>query len=346
MAGLLRGAAFLVALSVSASAQAPDAARIRAAFLAMIERPRVALAAESRPRPDAGSYRSEQFSFASEAGERVPGIFLKSAAANDRRPVVIFLHGTGSRKEEFLALMRTLADRGFASAAIDARHHGERIDPTYGADNAQYFAALLDTYRTGKGRPYLYDTVWDVMRQVDYLETRPDVDPRRLGLMGISKGGTEAYLAAAVDPRIAAAVPIIGVQGFRWALDHDQWQARVGTFSPAVNGAARGEGVPVDAGFVRRYYDRVAPGIYGDYDAGPMLSLIAPRPVLVINGDSDARTPLAGVQEAVATARRAYSGAGAEEKLGLYLQPNAGHVFTRVAELVMADWFDKWLAPR
>jgi hypothetical protein len=36
---------------------------------------------------------------------------------------------------------------------------------------------------------------------------------------------------------------------------------------------------------------------------------------------------------------------GAEEKLGLYLQPNAAHVVTRVAELVMADWFEKWLMP-
>jgi fermentation-respiration switch protein FrsA (DUF1100 family) len=187
--------------------------------------------------------------------------------------------------------------------------------------------------------------VWDVMRLVDYLETRVDVDPRRIGVMGISKGGTEAYLAAAADPRIVAAVPIIGVQGYRWALDNNQWQPRVGTFSPAVDGAARDDGVPVDAAFVRRFYDRVVPGIYGDYDAGSMLALIAPRPVLVINGDSDARTPLAGVQEAVASARSIYIRMGAEDKLGLYLQPNAGHVVTPVAELVMADWFVKWLAP-
>ena len=112
---------------------------------------------------------------------------------------------------------------------------------------------------------------------------------------------------------------------------------------PPVDGAARDAGAPVDAAFVRRFYDRVAPGIYGDFDAGSMLALIAPRPVLVINGDSDARTPLAGVQEAVAAARRTYIRMGAEDKLGLYLQPNAGHVVTPVAELVMADWFVKWL---
>ena len=213
--------------------------------------------------------------------------------------MIILLHGTGARKEELLATMRTLADRGFASAAIDSRHHGERI--TTGSGNDQYFAAMLQTFRTGKGGPYLYDTVWDVMRLVDYLETRADVDPKRIGIMGISKGGTEAYLAAAVDPRIVAAVPIIGVQGFRWAIDNDQWQPRISMFSPPVESAARDEGVKkVDAAFVRRFYDRVVPGIYGDYDAGSMLALIAPRPVLVINGDSDARTPLPGVQEAVA----------------------------------------------
>jgi dienelactone hydrolase len=338
--------AFVFACTSIGIAQEPDVPRIRTAFLKMIARPRVPLAPETQPRSDSGFYRAEQFSFASEAGERVPGVFLTSARFKDRRPVVILLHGTGSKKEEFLALMRTLADRGFASAAIDARHHGARITAAFGPGNEQYFAAMLETYRTGKGRPYLYDTVWDVMRLVDYLQSRADVDPSRIGLMGISKGGTEAYLTAAVDPRIAVAVPIIGVQGYRWALDNEQWQARVGTFSPPIERAARDEGVPkVDAAFVRRFYDRVSPGIYGDYDAASMLALIAPRPVLVINGDSDARTPLPGVQQAVASAQRTYIKIGAGDKLALYLQPNAGHVVTPVAELVMADWFAKWLVP-
>ena len=57
------------------------------------------------------------------------------------------------------------------------------------------------------------------------------------------------------------------------------------------------------------------------------------------------RSPLAGVEEAVASAQRTYIKMGAEAKLGLYLQPNAGHVVTPVAELVMADWLVKWLAP-
>ena len=51
------------------------------------------------------------------------------------------------------------------------------------------------------------------------------------------------------------------------------------------------------------------------------------------------------VQEAVTSARATYVKMGVEDKLGLYLQPNAGHVFTPVAELVMGDWFARWLQP-
>ena len=116
--------------------------------------------------------------------------------------------------------------------------------------------------------------------------------------MGISKGGMETYLAAAVDPRIAAAVPVIGVQSFAWALANNAWQARVETIFAAVAGAARDGLRPIDAELVQEFYDRVVPGIYDEFDAPAMLPLIAPRPLLVINGDSDALTPLPGVRKA------------------------------------------------
>ena len=165
--------------------------------------------------PDA--YRAEQFSFTSRgrrAGAR--RVLQSRRAAKDRRPAVIFLHGTGSRKEEFLALMRTFADRGFATAAIDARHHGARIAAKYGSGNAQYFAAMLETYRTGKGRPYLYDTVWDVMRLVDYLadaRRRRSEAHRRDGYLegrhrGVSRGrGRSAHRRRGADHR-RAGIPV------------------------------------------------------------------------------------------------------------------------------------------
>ncbi|HJZ95445.1 MAG TPA: alpha/beta fold hydrolase, partial [Candidatus Solibacter sp.] len=187
----------------------------RAEFLKMIDRPRVALTPEVREMPAPEGMYQIHFTIAVEEGERVPGILLRQAAAQ-RRPVVIALHGTGGNKEGQLPLLKELAAKGFTAIAIDGRYHGERSKAGKGSDD--YQAAMLATYRTGKGRPFLYDTVWDVQRLIDYLETREDVDAKRIGAIGFSKGGMELYLAAAVEPRIAVAVPCIGVQSFRWAI--------------------------------------------------------------------------------------------------------------------------------
>jgi len=256
------------------------------------------------------------------------------------------LHGTGGSKSDtqIVTLSEALVARGFIAVAIDGRYHGERARP--GARSTEYVAAILQAYRTPGAHPFLYDTVWDVMRLIDYLATRQDVDAARIGVMGISKGGMETYLAAAADPRIAVAVPVIGVQSFRWALDHDSWQSRVGTFQAAVDAAAADAGVkPVDAAFVRRFYDRLVPGISAEFDAPAMLPLIAPRPLLAINGDSDARTPLAGVRESAAAAERAYRAARAQDRFVLHIQPKTGHAFGEPAQQAALDWFVRWLKP-
>ena len=69
-------------------------------------------------------------------------------------------------------------------------------------------------WREGVERPFLLDNVWDVLRLLDYLGTRGDADVARVGVTGVSLGGMHAWLAAAADPRIAVAAPMIGVQNF------------------------------------------------------------------------------------------------------------------------------------
>ncbi|MBO0952297.1 dienelactone hydrolase family protein [Fibrella forsythiae] len=202
----------LVLLKVSALAQETASAdATRKAFLQLIDHPRVPLASVVKVLPNVDGLRQEQFTYATEKTQRVPGILLKQEG-NQRRSVVVVLHGTGGTKEGQLSVLKTLASQGFIAIAIDARYHGERQT---GTGSTQYVAAMLQTYRTGQEHPFLYDTVWDVLRLIDYLETRPDVDASRIGVIGFSKGGMETYLAAAVDPRIAVAVPMIGVQSFR-----------------------------------------------------------------------------------------------------------------------------------
>lgn len=338
-----------LAFALSFSARAADS---RAAFLALLERPRAPLAPEiSAPssvdeHPDLARI---DFSFAADAQQRVPGLLLKSTAGSARRPVVIALHGTGGTKESQLPLLASLARDGFIAVAIDGRYHGARSRA--GTGSADYSEAILRAFlaadRPGREYPFFYDTAWDVIRLIDFLETRDDVDASRIGVIGFSKGGIETYLAAAADPRIAVAVPCIGVQSFNWAFSHEPaWRSRIETVQSAFDAAARDSNIASpDAAFVRTFYDRVAPGIYSDFDGPAMLPLIAPRPLLSIHGETDLRTPLPGLAECADAARAAYKAAHAEDRFVLHIQPNTGHTVTPAALQLARAWFKHWLKP-
>ncbi|KAL2229974.1 UNVERIFIED_CONTAM: hypothetical protein Sindi_1591800 [Sesamum indicum] len=87
--------------------------------------------------------------------------------------------------------------------------------------------ALVSSWKKGDTMLFIFDTVWDLIKLADHLTQREDVDPSRTGIIGESLGGMHAWFGAAADTRYSVAAPIIGVQGFRWAIEHDKWQARV-----------------------------------------------------------------------------------------------------------------------
>lgn len=320
------------------------AADSRADFLKLIDRPRVPLAPDAKETPSTDGLTHIAFNYAADADNRVPGILLKSPGATGRRPVVIVLHGTGGSKEGELPYMAELVKDGFIAVSIDGRYHGARTKA--GKGSAEYVEAILRTFRTGKEHPFFFDTAWDTMRLVDYLVTRDDIDPKRIGLFGTSKGGIEAYLVAAADPRIAVTVPCIGVESFRWAVENNSWQSRIGTVQAAFDAAAKDSGVEKPgAEFVHTFYSRVAPGLDREFDGPAMVPLIAPRPLLSINGEIDPRTPKGGLDLCAEAARAAYKAAGAEEKFVLRIQPNTGHQVRPESKVLAREWFIRWLKP-
>jgi dienelactone hydrolase len=324
------------------------AGETRAGFLKVIDRPRVDANPVLAELPPVAGLKKQHLWFHADATERVPGylLFPDAVRFKGRRPVVIALHGTGGSKdsEEVTNLARRLAQSGFIAVAIDGRFHGERTRATRGA--AEYNVAITRAFITGEGHPFYYDTVWDVMRLIDYLTTRKDVDASRIGLTGFSKGGIETYLAAGADPRVAVAVPYIGVQSFRWALDNGQWKARIATIQGGFDAAAASVGKqPGSVDFVREFYARVVPGIDGPFDGPAMLTATAPRPLLVVNGDSDANTPVAGVRLAVNSARPVYAAANAADRLQLVIQENTAHRVNPESIDAGIAWFVRWLSP-
>jgi dienelactone hydrolase len=342
---LLAAACLLLAF---APAHADGPRDSRSAYLKLLERPRVAPRPELAEMPAVAGLRKYHLWFYSEATERVPGYMLLPDAAQfkGRRPVVIALHPTSGNKDngQIADLVLKSARAGFIGVAIDGRFHGERTRAGEGAE--EYNQAILQAFRSGQGHPLFYDTTWDVMRLIDYLATRKDVDASRIGLTGISKGGIETWLTAAAESRVAAAVPYIGVQGFKWGLDNGQWRARVLTFETAFETAAKDSNQsPRRVEFAREFYARVLPGIDGQFDAPAMLPLIAPRPLMVVNADSDANTPIAGVRLAVGSAKAAYDASGAADKLQFVIEENTGHRVNPEAIDAGIAWFTRWLKP-
>jgi dienelactone hydrolase len=341
-------AAALIALQISSAVVADESSDRRAEYLALIDRPRAPLKPELAALPPVEGLKKFHLWFSSDASERVPGYLLlpDQKKFKGRRPVVVVLHGTGNNKEngQIADIVLTAARAGFIGVAIDGRFHGERTRAGNGA--AEYNEAIAQAFRSGQGHPLYYDTTWDVMRLIDYLETRKDVDAARIGLTGISKGGIETYLTAAADPRVAVAVSYIGVQSFAWGLENGQWRARVATFEDGFEAAAKSAGKsPRSADFAREFYQRVAPGIDGKFDGGEMLRLISPRPFLFVNGDSDANTPIGGVRQAAEVAHSKYAADGKGDNLVLIVQVNTPHRVNPSSIDAGIAWFVRWLTP-
>jgi dienelactone hydrolase len=261
---------------------------------------------------------------------------LVDMGGSKRRPCTILLHPTGQSKDYVAQLQARYAQKGYISVAIDARYHGAREDP-----ELHYQDALVRAWKDGIERPFLLDTVWDLIRLLDYLETREDVDPHRIGVTGYSLGGMHSWFLAAADIRIAAAAPMAGVQSFAYAIASGKFQARVDSIPRIFHvAAADAEVTGITKEVVQSVWKRLLPGMLERYDASASLPVIAPRPLLVVTGEEDPRCPLPGVLVAAQRAREAYASAGAPAEMELFIQPGIGHVCTMQMLQKVEEFFD------
>ena len=331
----------------------PPPAAVRASFKKLLDRPRVPLDVKILSAKGLNDGSTHEFlTFVSEKKpdgtlERVPTFIKTPANAKGKLPAVIVLHGTGGsiNNAGVMSFIDDLARRNIIGIAIDARYHGDRAGGAKGA--AAYNQAILKAWKT-KPRapmehPFYYDTVYDLWRLVDYLETRDDIDTKRLGMIGFSMGGIQTYLAASVDERIKVAVPAIAVQSFRWSLENDQWQGRANTIRLAHEAAAKDLGEKeVNQKVCRVLWNKIVPGILDEYDCPSMLRLFAGRPLLIVSGTMDKNCPYGGAKLAIASAEQAYKDAGASDRLRVLVE-EVGHTVTAKQRTAALDWFEKWL---
>lgn len=317
-------------------------------FKNLLARPRVAF------QPAFKAYKTdsvliERGFIYSEKDEKVPVLIYKPVNGAKSFPAVIFLHGTGGSKNggDIKNILYQLTKRGIMGVAIDARYHGERI-PGGAHGSSEYVAAVTkaweNTGKTQQSHPFFYDTAYDLWRLTDYLITRPDVQANRIGMGGISMGGIETWMAASVDKRIKVVVLDIAVQSFKWSLENNRWQGRAGTIKSAHLQAAKDLGdSALNQHNVKALWDKLIPGITGEFDCPSMIRLLAPRPLLILSTEKDQNCPLPGAKIAFDSARVAYTLKNAVSKLNWDIAPNLPHTTTPEHLKMTLDWFAKWL---
>jgi dienelactone hydrolase len=123
-----------------------------------------------------------------------------------RRPAVVVLHILGSDFPLSRYLAARLADRGVAALFLKLPYYGERRPKDAGGPATAPGARRFLSADIERSVTSMRQGVCDVRRAIAWLASRPDVDPARLGVTGISLGGIVASLAAAVDPAVSEGV--------------------------------------------------------------------------------------------------------------------------------------------
>ena len=185
-------------------------------------------------------------------------------------------------------------ERGFAALTIEMRNFGEMgANPENGAP--QCHVATMNNILMG--RTTIGERVNDVSRAIDAVLSHFDiVDAEKIMLMGISGGGTATYYTAALEERISLAVSI----------------GAVCTFDSSISAMMH-----CTCNFV--------PGIVNVFGMGDIGGLIAPRPLVAVNGRQDKIFPDYGVREANARVRELYSVAGTPDRCTL-VTGEGGHI--------------------
>ena len=229
-----------------------------------------------------------------------------------------------------------LARRGYVTIAIDLFYWGERrmlLDddpPAYKErpltmteqeirafnQRASQNESLIGRSLFTAGITWPGVILWDDMRTLDYLASRPEVDAKRLGCVGLSVGGYRSYLLAALDERIKAAVDV----GWMTSMGSQIKQHVTNTIGLSFH----------------------INGLYRYLDFPHISALVAPRALMVINGSQDRLFALDGVKAAFETIGRCYTKAGVPDRQQCRLY-DAPHEFNLSMQAEAWEWLRRWV---
>ena len=270
-------------------------------------------------------YTRYRYVFESEKDCPVPCYLLIPRTNKEKYPVCICLQGhtTGfhisigkkiheatadwAGDEGYLATSTFALDavkNGYAALAIEQRGMGERTTLqknrgralTCGCIYTAMTALLL-------GRTLIGERVWDVSKAIDSLQYfSKNLDLDDITLVGNSGGGTATYYSACYDERIKLAIPSCAICTYRESIG-DMWHCTC----------------------------NYIPGIARYFDMGELAALIAPRKLVVCNGEIDPIFPLSGAREVYSVIEKIYQREGVADNCRWVIFPEKPHYFDKVS---------------
>lgn len=233
------------------------------------------------------------------------------AGTPKKLPAMVVLHGTGDLGKQLVdgksrlrnrAQAKELARRGYVVIAPDYPSMGDQKD--YDFENDRYLSGTMKA-------------IFNHMRCVDLLQTRADVDPGRIGVLGHSLGGHNAIFVGAFDPRLKVVVSSSGWTPFGY---YDIGETAVVRYGGRLGPWAQDRYMPL----IRDKYGLDEEKI--PFDFPEVIASIAPRAFFSNSPVSDSNFDFQGVKKGMAQVAAIYELYGAEERLQVRY-PIAEHDF-------------------
>jgi cephalosporin-C deacetylase-like acetyl esterase len=280
---------------------------------------------------DRGDYRIEKLIF-----ESMPEIYVTAnlylpSAGKPPYPAILAPVGHSDNGKEYhyyQHLYQNLARKGYVVLTYDPFGQGERLQYINPKTGRSLYGPTGEHSQAGRPMVLFGETLalylaWDGIRGVDYLLTRPEVDPARIGCTGQSGGGTMTMYLAALEPRIRAAV----------VSDGNSENVAGPFFDPP--------GATDDA------EQNIVGSLPLGMDRGDLLSAFAPKPLLICYTTHDEGTTYSPVYEESTQGiyeelQRVYGILGEKNRVGLYAShlPHSLNHFNRTQ---IYAWFNRWL---
>lgn len=275
---------------------------------------------------EAEKFTVEKLHFQSRPGLYVTANLYVPKPAPKKAPAILYVCGHGNVVKDGVSYGSKVyyqrhpawfASHGYVCLILDTLQLGEVPGEHHGTYRKNWWWWQSRGYTPGGVE------LWNAMRTLDYLGTRPEVDAKKIGVTGRSGGGATSWWVAAGDDRPACFVPVAGIADLRSHLS---------------------EGYPgrLETGVVAGHCDCMFMVNTSRWDFPQVAALAAPRPTLLGNSDIDDIFPVPGYRRIAEKVRKVYDALGAKDHFDL-IETKGKHEDTPELRVAAFKWMNRWL---